>query len=724
MLGNPLGYERSALPTWILFGLLVVAVALLGGSSRPDAIQLIPLRAAASFLLCLGLIWVTRDQLRRVAPLLWWLAGLAALMALQLLPLPPFLWQSLPGREGVVALEQAWALEGVWRPISLVPDRTLNALLSLIVPFAVVVLAAGTDAKPTSLLACIIFIAFFDAALGILQVLGADQLKFYAITTEGAPAGLFANENHSGVFSALALLIIALVATANEGPWQGTFARLALAVAVLTISIAALLSGSRAGLLMTLLAIAGGLWAGWARLSGGADAVRGKASSWAMGSGIRRGAFIALVLIVGMVLLSLIRGNRTPALTALLGEAGFESLRWSIAPVLLEMMMVFGGLGAGFGAFEEAYHIFEPDGLMQPRYINQAHNDWAQLIIEGGLLGLGLLIFAIGYLVRTLFALHASRRGSGACVGLWSALFFVIGMASLVDYPLRTPLGQLVGILCVLAFLAWGSTISQPRQSPVSAADCQPRRSLKRFGRIRRGHQTTKRWGGLVFWVGVFGLGVSGCAGNRDVGLADTISISQIGEMPVPQEVSLPGIAPLEELEIFVVGVADLSGTYVVDEDAQILFPHIGLVDLSGLSANEAAQKLGARLEGDFLRDPQVRVLRSEKAALTVSVGGQVNRPGAYEVTAAYSLLRAVNDAGGLGDIADIDDVLVLRTVAGQDFVGVYNLRAIARGNYADPELFAGDIVMVGENRTRRAILDAVRLVPFVSSFVVLINRL
>ncbi len=65
--------------------------------------------------------------------------------------------------------------------------------------------------------------------------------------------------------------------------------------------------------------------------------------------------------------------------------------------------------------------------------------------------------------------------------------------------------------------------------------------------------------------------------------------------------------------------------------------------------------------------------------------------------------------------------VLVFRTVDGVDYVGAYNLTAIRRGNYADPQVFAEDKVVVDEAQTRRLFQD---LAPLLSApLIAVLNR-
>ncbi len=219
-------------------------------------------------------------------------------------------------------------------------------------------------------------------------------------------------------------------------------------------------------------------------------------------------------------------------------------------------------------------------------------------------------------------------------------------------------------------------------------------------------------------------LVLSACATDRTFGVAPGIEITQLDTLPEPRNEIFYTIGPQETLEIEVVGAEPLSGTYLTNEEGDIGFPLLGVVSLGGKSPSDASDLLAQALRGRYVLDPQVRVIPTEFPPPSVSIGGQVRRPGSYPAIGRPTLLRMVNQAEGLAQYAKLDDVLVMRTVAGQDYIGLYNLGAIQRGNYADPVLYPNDIVMVGDSPGRRRLDNILQFAPLVSSAVVLLDRL
>jgi O-antigen ligase len=103
-------------------------------------------------------------------------------------------------------------------------------------------------------------------------------------------------------------------------------------------------------------------------------------------------------------------------------------------------------LGTGFGSFDAVYRFYEPTDLLLTRYVNHAHNDWAQLVIEGGLPAVLLFLTGLGWLCRTLWITISRSEAAPGQLIFWAACLAILSAASFVDYPLRTPIFQCVCI--------------------------------------------------------------------------------------------------------------------------------------------------------------------------------------------------------------------------------------------------------------------------------------
>ena len=226
-----------------------------------------------------------------------------------------------------------------------------------------------------------------------------------------------------------------------------------------------------------------------------------------------------------------------------------------------------------------------------------------------------------------------------------------------------------------------------------------------------------------LFVIASAGL-LAACATDRSFGTSPEIEITDLAELPPPSGEIFYTVGPQEKIEIQVIGSEELSGTYLTNEQGDIAFPLLGELATGGKSPTEAAQMIEDGLRGRYVLDPLVRFVPEEFPPPSISVGGQVKRPGFYPAIGKPTLLRAVNQAEGLTEFAEVEDVLVIRIVDGQRYIGLYNIKAIQRGNYPDPVLYPNDIVTVGDSPARRRLQTILPLVPILSTAAIIIDRL
>ena len=176
-------------------------------------------------------------------------------------------------------------------------------------------------------------------------------------------------------------------------------------------------------------------------------------------------------------------------------------------------------------------------------------------------------------------------------------------------------------------------------------------------------------------------------------------------------------IGAFDVLQIGVFGIDELeTRDYRADGSGRISFPLLGSVPVAGLTPSQLEGQITEGLREQFIRDPRVTVNVKEAVSRTVTVSGQVERPGIYPMQGRMSLIRSVAVAGGMGDFAKSDEVVVFRTIGGQKMAAIYDLGAIQRGNYDDPEIFADDIVVVGDSPQKRLLRDAIGTAPAILS--------
>ena len=167
------------------------------------------------------------------------------------------------------------------------------------------------------------------------------------------------------------------------------------------------------------------------------------------------GAGVLVVLSAALLLFA-----RSASVDRLLADEQGGDLRFRAWPVVMDVARDYFPWGSGAGSFVTAFQIREPLELLKPTYFNHAHNDLLELYVTAGLPGLILLGVALTCFA---FAAWSAWRKDPAAHGAAgvdarqarmlartaSLILVLIALASLVDYPLRTP------SIAAFAMLQW-----------------------------------------------------------------------------------------------------------------------------------------------------------------------------------------------------------------------------------------------------------------------------
>ena len=432
----------SAKALWA-FALFSACIFLLGGGGRADILSVGPLRAIAAVFLALAIFYQTKASWRNVAVPVVFLALLALWMALQLIPLPVSWWSSLPGRSVIRELDEAIGIAGTWRPITLSTMKTANSLASLVVPLATLMIVSLFDEKAWQRSLWIVIITgVASTLLGVAQVTlrGSPGLYLYEITNPGSAVGLFSNKNHNGIFLAIALLF-ALFRTERIKWPDLTPADVFTLLAVIVLVSGMALNGSRTAFGCLVIV---GLVTAVRTFAARSSAAAQSAGRLRYFVGIAMGTVAVALLGVFTIL------GRNEAVSSLFADDVGQDLRFTTFPYVTMLARDYQPFGAGFGAFEHAYQMVEPTALMTSRYFNQAHDDWLQLPIEGGLPAIVILVLflvAVSLRLRIIAKREGDSRVARDNAWLGAATLLIFAGASVFDYPLRTPSLMLVAAM-------------------------------------------------------------------------------------------------------------------------------------------------------------------------------------------------------------------------------------------------------------------------------------
>ncbi len=426
---------------------LFVAASLVlggGGSTAPFPemlLQLVAALAAIAWMLVPG----GPSAARRAIPAdwrLWVLAGLVLILpCLQLLPLPPSIWQNLPGREQErVALYLAGS-EGAWMPWTLTPARTFASLLAMLPPLLAMFMVARLDrAGRNWVIAAVAFTALLSLVLGALQLSAGmeDRWRPYGSGNRGFLNGFQANRNAQADVLLIGLTATAAVFQTWKDTAPGRAADLLLAALAALFLIGCLLTGSRAGIALIPVALLALACIRFSRRISLRTALAGIAATLAL-------------LAAGFLILR----QAGPVRHVLDRFSLGRDFRWELWEDTRFAIAQYWPFGSGIGSFRPIFIAAERLEVVDQTNPVRAHNDYLELALEGGIFGLMLLILASAWLcwiaVRAWLRLgQSSGESSSRTKGqpresgdrphiLFSfAVFLTIALHSVVDYPMRS----------------------------------------------------------------------------------------------------------------------------------------------------------------------------------------------------------------------------------------------------------------------------------------------
>lgn len=126
-------------------------------------------------------------------------------------------------------------------------------------------------------------------------------------------------------------------------------------------------------------------------------------------------------------------------------------------------------------------------------------------------------------------------------------------------------------------------------------------------------------------------------------------------------------LGPGDELSIAVIGYPEFDGTHRILPDGTISLPLVGTVQAGGKTLDLLAQSIKGELGSAYLVNPVVDLSLLTLRPISVSVSGEVYRPGPFQLDSLQdngsgpTLVSALLEAGGVTRLADIREIVVKR---------------------------------------------------------------
>lgn len=436
---------------------LIASSVILGGAPNSANWQILVLCILSAILLPAAFAAGAGGRFAKLPHLLRWVVvGIVLLPLFQLIPLPPSIWAALPGRELAADVFSLLGTKNAWHGLSLVPRDTLFAFLVLLPAAAAFLSALSLDRSGRRRIIWVLLAAAtVSIVVGVIQfgTKGAAW-DIYSTFHRGSFLGFFANRNHQGLFMAISgSFAIAAIQQRLRNP------RLAMATSALVAMvffIAAVGTVSRAGIGLTFLSLLTTFYAYF---------IYGRV----------RWPIIAAGIVIGLLGLYFVTFSSTVQ-TALdrfsqIGENGRLEI-WQKSWPLIEQ---FNWAGAGIGSFTTVYPPIERLSDVFPFFYNRVHNEYLELLIEAGLPGLLLLGLFVWLLARRSIAAWRGTEELDAFAFPAGMSILLVGLHSIVDYPLRTQSHAVIFALACAFFFAPSRNASRDSSSEMQAFDWSSR---------------------------------------------------------------------------------------------------------------------------------------------------------------------------------------------------------------------------------------------------------
>ena len=382
---------------------------------------------------------------------LWFLFVCLITACLYVVPIPQVFSLSsidlLPGRSLYAEVNQWLITRDVASDstLSLIPYVSTLALLALLPPLAMFFVGISlTRLQLRNLIYLLLLIAGIQAIIGLIQYSSGNSAFYFGIPSNGRSAqGTYVNRDHFAALLemtlpiAIGLMLYSIGRSSYNRRRETTTWILNQVLVFCFLAVLLFLAGvfarSRTGVLLIMVAVLVSSFV-FSRHIGGKQSVGLAAifSTVAIGS----------ALSIGLI----------PVLNRFVSRNPVEDERFRIFAHTIQGIKAFFPIGSGPGTFPDVYRAFQP--IEQLNFVNNAHNDYLELLFEMGAAGAFIIIgFFLLYIFgcfqltgKTWDRMHFIQVAAGIGVSL-----FMLHLLS--EFLLHEPMNTMIFALLVGVFL-------------------------------------------------------------------------------------------------------------------------------------------------------------------------------------------------------------------------------------------------------------------------------
>lgn len=345
------------------------------------------------------------------------------IVLVEIVPLPAGWLSSLPDQTLRQDVLNMAAAGNYWRPISLTPIvSTYGAILTIAFFISVASITKLRDREILWLVYLLGFIISVNICIGVCQILSNGSLfRLWEFDDYPAMIGTFANKNHMAIIICTGIPIISYIMTEKNISYKLT---IYFITAILLVALILVIgTNSRAGLFILFFSYL-------------------ETVNICRGAIKRKGQALTLTALIPALFFLVFLISYTDV-AARFGDLKSD-IRWDFIFHSADLIKSFSIFGSGLGSFAQVYRVHEKVSLLNPFYVNNLHNDYAQALLETGVFGL-MSVLLFGVSVLRAFTLNRilpddnTSLKSSKMRALMLLVVLVFGIHSLVDYPLRRP---------------------------------------------------------------------------------------------------------------------------------------------------------------------------------------------------------------------------------------------------------------------------------------------
>ena len=196
-------------------------------------------------------------------------------------------------------------------------------------------------------------------------------------------------------------------------------------------------------------------------------------------------------------------------------------------------------------------------------------------------------------------------------------------------------------------------------------------------------------------WVVLFltwGFVLAGCGSN---------TVDPAYEALVEQQHDLPPTGQLgvgDEFELRVYEEDGLSGRFTVASNGTINYPHVGRVQVAGMTCAEVEDFITEGLQEGILRSPSVSCSITEYNSKQIYIFGEVGDPGSFPYRTDLTIVEAVARASGFTERARGNNTKLTRVIDGVEMQFRIPMQEIVEGRQRNLQLLPGDVIYVPQS--------------------------